>query len=78
MVIFQKIDKTSANQVWSKMKMLQVVQLQKPFHFVGFGTRKPKKSVLLLLGFLLMHDTWNTSGLDRVNETVDLVKETFP
>ena len=49
--------------------MLWVVKFNKILHSVGFGTRKKIKSVFLLLGFLLMRDTWKTLGLDRVNET---------
>ena len=34
--------------------------------------------MFLLVGFLLMHDTWKTLDLDRINETVDVVKEIVP
>lgn len=55
------------------MKMLWVVKFKKILH-----SNQKNKSVFLLVGFLLMHDTWKSLGLDRINETVDLVKETLP
>lgn len=55
------------------MKMLWLLNLRKSA--ILLGCKQKKKSVLLLLGFLLMYDTSRHVNLDRVYEIVDQIKE---